>query len=505
MFSSSSLFIFILWTSNCFAFDLNHDYWEQFYSISKDKCHTACQFLSRILEGRVSFPGSTIYEYEQSYWSQQQAEVHPECRVTPVSAEDVSTTIQVLKSQGCQFSVKSGGHACFSGASNIENAVVIDLSNLDQIKISSDKTEVSVGAGTLWSNLYPVMDAAKIGVIGGRVVGIGVGGLTLGGGISFHSGRYGFACDNVNNYQVVLANGSIRDVHRTSYPDLYWALRGGGNNFGIVTRFDLASFEQGDMWGGTTTSNATELPDAIKALANFNINHASDPFAAVFLAYVYVPSIGSSLVSFTLDYGKPVINPPIFHNFTEIPAISADLRIATLTSLINATAESQPSGLRESYWTLSILNDANLMNEISKIFDQELQNIKNATSLLPALVFQPISERMISHFSKNGGNALGITKEDGPLILINIAIQWTNITDDTRIITFAENCVTRSTILAKEQNLWHKFLYQNYAALQQDVFPSYGKDNHKRLVEISKKYDPDGVFVRLQPGYFKVY
>lgn len=183
-----------------------------------------------------------------------------------------------------------------------------------------------------------------------------------------------------------------------------------------MTRFDLASFEQGDMWGGTTTSNATELPAAIEALANLNINHASDPFAAVFLAYFYLPSIGSSLVSFTLDYGKPVINPPIFHNFTEIPAISADLRIATLTSLINATAESQPSGLRESYWTMTILNDADLMNEISKIFDQELQNIKNATNLLPALVFQPISEPMISHFSKNGGNALGITKADGPLI-----------------------------------------------------------------------------------------
>ncbi|TGO18194.1 hypothetical protein BPAE_0391g00060 [Botrytis paeoniae] len=454
-----------------------------------------CQFLSQILRGRVSFPGSTTYESEQLYWSLQQAEVHPECRVTPISAEDVSTTIQVLKSQGCQFAVKSGGHACFSGASNIENAVVIDLSNLDQINISSDKTEVFVGAGTLWSNLYPIMDAAKIGVIGGRVVGIGVGGLTLGGGISFHSGRYGFACDNVNNYQVVLANGSICDVNQTSYPGLYWALRGGGNNFGIVTRFDLASFEQGDMWGGTTTSNATELPNAIEALVNLNTNHASDTFAAVFLVYVYVPSIESPLVSFTLDYGKPVINPPIFENFTEIPAISADLRIASLTSLINGTEESQPSGLRESYWTLTILNDADLINEISKIFDQELQNIRNATNLLPALVFQPISEPMISHFSKNGGNAL----------VINIAIQWTDITDDIRVIAFAEICVARSTTLAKERNLWHRFLYQNYAALQQDVFPSYGKENHERLVEFSKKYDPDGVFVRLQPGYFKVY
>lgn len=170
------------------------------------------------------------------------------------------------------------------------------------------------------------------------------------------------------------------------------------------------------MWGGTTTSNATELPNAIEALVNLNFNHASDPFAAVFLVYVYVPSIELPLVGFTLDYGKPVMNPPIFENFTKIPAISADLRIATLTSLINGTEESQPSGLRESYWTLTILNDADLINEISKIFDQELQNIRNATNLLPALVFQPISEPMISQFSKNGGNALGITKEDGPLI-----------------------------------------------------------------------------------------
>lgn len=155
-----------------------------------------------MLEGRVSFPGSAIFEFEQLYWSSQQAETRPACRVTPISADDVSSTIQVLKSQGCQFAIKSGGHACFAGASNIEKAVVIDLSNLDQINISRDKTQVSVGAGAQWSSLYPVLDAAKIGVIGGRVVGIGVGGLTLGGGISFHSGRYGFACDNVNNYQV---------------------------------------------------------------------------------------------------------------------------------------------------------------------------------------------------------------------------------------------------------------------------------------------------------------
>lgn len=217
--------------------------------------------------------------------------------------------------------------------------------------------------------------------------------------------------------QVVLADGSIRDVNELSYPDLYWALRGGGNNFGIVTRFDLASFEQGDMWGGTITLTATELPSSIEALVNLNINHASDPFAAVFLAYAYVPSAGTALLSATLDYGKPVANPPIFKNFTELlPIISSSLRIANLTSLVNSTALAQPSGLRESYWALTILNDAELINDICKIYDEEVQNITNATNVLPAIIFQPVSEPMISHFSKNGGNALGITTEDGPLI-----------------------------------------------------------------------------------------
>ncbi|KAJ8065368.1 hypothetical protein OCU04_006056 [Sclerotinia nivalis] len=376
---------------------------EQYSSHSQERCHHTCRLLSPSLEDEeVSFPGNAVYEFEQLYWSLQQAEVQPACRVTPISAEDVSTTTQVLKSQGCQFAVKSGGHAFFAGASNIGSAVVIDLSNLNQVKISTNKTEVSVGAGTQWSNLYPLMRAAEIRVIGGRFVGMGVEGLTLGGGIPLHSGR---SCQwFYSEFQPRIAPRSV------------WALRGGGNNFGIVTRFDLASFEQGDMWGGMTISNATEPPNAFEALVSFNINHAPDPFAAVFLAYAYLPSAGTTLVSATLNYGIPIIDPAIFSNFTNLASISSSLRITNLTSLVNSTAATQPPGLRESYWTLTMFNDADLMNDICKILDQEVQNINNATNVIPAIVFQPISKPIISQFSKNGGNALGITTEDGPLI-----------------------------------------------------------------------------------------
>lgn len=149
------------------------------------------------------FPESLTYDYQESrYWSQQQASVHPTCRVAPTSAVDVSVTLVALETQQCQFAVKSGGHGAFTGASNIETGITIDLLNLNEVVVSEDKTEVFVGAGNRWYDVYSKLDPIGISVVGGRVADIGVGGLTLGGGISFFSGRYGWACDNVNNYEV---------------------------------------------------------------------------------------------------------------------------------------------------------------------------------------------------------------------------------------------------------------------------------------------------------------
>jgi FAD/FMN-containing dehydrogenase len=159
--------------------------------------------LSVLLPGRVSLPGSSTYALEDfQYWSVQQSNQRPTCRVTPNCANDVSATLKILRANNCQFAVKSGGHASFAGASNIAGGVAIDLRNLNELDVSDDRTQVSVGAGQVWSSVYMQLDAQNLSVVGGRSGAIGVGGLTLGGGISFFSGRYGWACDNVNNYEV---------------------------------------------------------------------------------------------------------------------------------------------------------------------------------------------------------------------------------------------------------------------------------------------------------------
>ncbi len=186
--------------------------------MSSSAYHRQCTALTAALQNKVSYPADTTYQSEEAlYWSAQQESQLPACRVAPASSKDVSTALTILKAENCQFAVKSGGHASFAGASNIDSAVAIDLLDLTSFTIASDRKQVSVGTGLRWGQVYLQLDAQKLSVIGGRNSDIGVGGLTLGGGISFFSGIYGWACDNVNNYEV--SQTAIRRLGRLSKLD----------------------------------------------------------------------------------------------------------------------------------------------------------------------------------------------------------------------------------------------------------------------------------------------
>jgi FAD/FMN-containing dehydrogenase len=128
----------------------------------------------------------------------------------------------------------------FAGGASINDGVVFDLRYLNQLMISEDKTTAFVGPGNRWGAVYSFLDTMNLTVVGGRVSGVGVGGYLLGGkyfgmlrsdpemlmrwvgGISYISKKYGWGCDNVRNYEVVLANGSVTNINQKSDPDLYW-------------------------------------------------------------------------------------------------------------------------------------------------------------------------------------------------------------------------------------------------------------------------------------------
>lgn len=145
--------------------------------------------------------------------------------------------------------------------------MTIDLGSFKQVDVSADRKGVSIGPGNRWADIYTKLDAINLGIPGGRVATVGAGGLILGGGVSYFSGRYGLVCDNIINYELVLPFGKVINVN-SSTPDLFKALKGGSNNFGIVTRFDIKSFESGLFWGGQITYPLSTMPQHVSAFVN---------------------------------------------------------------------------------------------------------------------------------------------------------------------------------------------------------------------------------------------
>jgi len=151
-----------------------------------------------------------------------------------------------------------------------------------------------------------------------------------------------------------------------------------------------------------------------------------------------------------------------------------------------------------------VKNSAPLLTEMVQIFQDEVATIKNVTTVQPSVSFQPITTDMMQYFTKNGGNCLGLSVADGPLNLINVVVSWVDASDDAAVLAAAGTMISRMNSTAISMGLGNPFVYQNYASQTQDVFDSYGAANKQKLVQIHQKYDPTGVFTKLQPGYFKI-
>ncbi|MCJ1266760.1 hypothetical protein MMC22_006645 [Lobaria immixta] len=270
----------------------------------------------------------------------------------------------------------------------------------------------------------------------------------------------------------------------------------------FVTRFDLETFEQGKLWGGMKVHPIALNASIIKAYDNFANNAPQDPDAALIVTFDYYQ--GQYFASNDYEYAKPVVNPPIFHEFMEIESISSTMRITDLTNLTLELRAASPDGVRDTYTTATFKNSPVLLAKLLEIFVSEVEGVKDVAGILPSLILQPITKPVASYFSKDGGNALGIVESDGPLILMSLSFMWSSAGDDDRIYATTNRIIDCSIAAAKKMHLDYKFVYQNYASRRQNVFASYGQANHDRLVQISRKYDPSQIFQKLEPGYFKL-
>ena len=444
--------------------------------------------------------------FKDNYWSAQQGELDPRCVIKPKRADQISATVLIARLSQCPFAVKSGGHTAFGGAASIEDGIAISFENMKEIKLSGDKKTVAIQPGNRWQPVYEMLNPKGVSVIGSREGGVGTGGFSMGGGIGFQSSIYGWQIDNVVEYELITASGVILNVNARSYPDLYWALRGGGNNFGIVSKFTINTFPQGLMWGGARIYLEQSFPELIAAFVKLGFESAQDPNAGEILSFGADPSTSPFLrvSQALLSYAKPDGNAPIFRDWNAIqPTLVDTTFVREHRNFTNGFAQAQ-DGFRQEKWTHTVLLTREAVELVTAAFYDTLGEIIDVEGLFPAVSHQPITDGMLKAMQRNGGNPLGLTPASGPMDLVEFAYQWNNEEDDDRIYNVRDQVIERVEREAKAAGVFVPFVSSNYAAAQQDVIGMYPQANQKRLRTVANMYDPTGVYQRLWPGYFKL-
>jgi FAD/FMN-containing dehydrogenase len=268
--------------------------------------------------GSVLMPGDAGYDDERAVWNLNH-ELVPAMIVVPESAADVQAAIIFAAAQRRPVLVKTTGHQIVGQA---HGAVVIATRRMNEVAIDALGRTARVGAGAIWSEVVEKAAKAGLAPLNGSNLTVGVSGYTLGGGFSPTLGRsHGYAADHVRSLDVVTADGELRHVHAESEPDLFWALRGGKGNFGVVTALEFDLFPVPRLYGGAIYFPGERTADVLRAWANW---HPSTPETMVTsIAVMRMPRIpevpeplrGEFLVSVRIAYngttadGERIVEP----------------------------------------------------------------------------------------------------------------------------------------------------------------------------------------------------
>jgi FAD/FMN-containing dehydrogenase len=233
--------------------------------------------LREILEGEVIGPDDAVYDDARAVFYG--IDRKPAAIVRPTTADEVASVVSIARDNGTELAVRSGGHS-LAGYSVSEGGLVIDLSALKAMEIDAENRTVWAQTGLTAGELTSALGEHGLAVGFGDTGTVGIGGLTLGGGAGFLSRKYGLTIDSLLAAEIVTADGKVTFVDTHNHPDLFWAIRGGGGNFGVATRFQFRLEEVPEIVGGmlilpATDENivlfvelATEAPEELTTILN---------------------------------------------------------------------------------------------------------------------------------------------------------------------------------------------------------------------------------------------
>jgi hypothetical protein len=335
---------------------------------------------------------------------------------------------------------------------------------------------------------YTALNSTGFNIVGGRIPTVGIAGLTLGGGYAFTSSQYGLSLDNMAGYELVLPNGTITNV-TSNNKDLWFALRGGGNNFGIVTKFIYKTVPQGQVWGGTRNYTADQLDLVKEALVKFQ--QTNDPKAALNVVASYTPA--GIVTGAVIFYNAPTPAPGIFDDFLAIPTNQSDVQTRSFVDLFNSLNFINPPGPVRGHFTGIPLTQYS-PPVFDAIVNQTLFWGRNLGVVDPnvtvALTFEPFLKDVYSH----GSESAYPPDRSHALFPTAVTFAYSNASLDDTMAEAVRNFsdVVTAVAIADGQKLSHAAVYPNYGLFDTPLENIYGA-NLPKLHGIKQAVDPKNV------------
>ncbi|KAI3604575.1 fad dependent [Moniliophthora roreri] len=425
----------------------------------------------------------------------------PACVVYPTNTTHVSAAMSAVYQAKSRYAVLAGGHSAMKGWNSVAGGVLIDFRDMKQATYDAQKDTITLQPGIRWAEAVTALAPQGVAPIGGRAAHVGSG-FFLGGGISFLSPSRGWGADNYKELDVVLVNGTVVTANANNeYKDLFKALKGGGNRFGIVTRYEVEPFHSGTQddkrWiGGVIQYPESSVEAAIKATARYT-REVKDPNGTIFSTLVSSVSDSGNITTIMPVYvfyqGKE-LPESIFGEFLSIPHTSSSISAMSYADIVANTFPRQDDHGSTYIYGSSALSGQD-EEAFLNVYNTNLQFTKENLDLLnnTSITLTPIPDSQIQFGRDRGGNAI-----DAPLTGGYAVVQMAQTLRAGQVEVPQSILDAKRNLLDQNKPSPGLPFFLNECDANQDILASYGQ--YDFLKETYNKYDPERFNVRFTDG-----
>jgi FAD/FMN-containing dehydrogenase len=404
---------------------------------------------------------------------------------------DVIDAVNLARERQLLTAVRAGGHS-IAGYGVCDGGLMIDLSVMRGVWVDPDTRTVRVQGGATWGDVDRETQAFGLAVPGGVVSTTGVAGLTLGGGIGWLHRAYGLACDNLRRVEIVTADGQLLQASEADNPELFWAVRGGGGNFGVVTSFEFTAHPLGPVVPVAAVmypvDNAGQLFRAWRAWASSAPDEAMSRAALWWMpeAPQLPPAVHNQHVFLVgaiytgpAEKGQEVLRP-LRELGTPLLDLGAEMPFRMFQAIFDPFF---PKGQLASYWK-SIYLDELTDDLIDLIVRHGTQRPSPLT-----LIHVPMLGGAMSTLTA-GATAFG---DRGAPFMLSVDGNWVDPADNADNVAWVREAISQAEEFSVTRGTYLNFSGQEETAAAELVRAAYG-ENLQRLAEVKKKYDPENLF-----------